>query len=82
MELIFTADTGASRTVIPRKALDKLPSTMQPKLVRSACLVGAGGVSVPEEGKGSFEISLGPHKLIKEVMWQTSRMKPYLDMIY
>lgn len=68
MELIFTADTGASRTVISSKAFDKLPSTMQPKLVRSACLVGAGGVPVPEVGKGSFEISLGPHKLIKEVI--------------
>ncbi|KAH3861496.1 hypothetical protein DPMN_024426 [Dreissena polymorpha] len=68
MELIFTADTGASRTVISSKAFDKLPSTMQPKLVRSACLVGTWGVPVPEVGKGSFEISLGPHKLIKEVI--------------
>ncbi|KAH3712119.1 hypothetical protein DPMN_071798 [Dreissena polymorpha] len=68
MELIFTADTGASRPVISSKAFDKLPSTMQPKLVRSACLVGAGSVPVPEVGKGGFEISPGPHKLIKQVI--------------
>ena len=59
--IIFTADTGASRTVISTKVYNKIAVEKQPKLESSSCLVGAGGLPIQECGKGHFVIRLGMH---------------------
>ena len=57
--ILFTADTGASRTVISTRVYEKIDKEKQPTLQKSSCLVGAGGSSIQERGKGLFAVRLG-----------------------
>ena len=58
--LLFTADTGASKTIISNRVFESLKPEDRPELAKNAKLVGAsGGVSIKEWGKGTFSIKLG-----------------------
>ena len=64
----FTADTGASRTVVSNRVFDKIKLEEQPQLRHSACLVGAGGTPIREKGKAEFELTIGPIKLKQDAI--------------
>jgi hypothetical protein len=57
--LMFTADTGAARTVISTKAFKQIPRDKQPQLKKSCTLAGADGQPLVELGK-----ALGYHHQI------------------
>ena len=53
--LYFTADTGASQTILSKKIYDKIPSEKRPKLKRSVHnITCAGGSVLKEHGKVVF----------------------------
>ena len=64
----FTADTGASRTIISKRLYESLPMEKRPSLNNSSRLIGAGGAPITGAGKAKFEISLGPLDLLPEVL--------------
>ena len=55
--LLFTTDTGASKTIISR-LYDSMEPGDRPALVKTSKLVGASGVSIKGRGKGTFSIKL------------------------
>ena len=57
--LLFTTDTGASRTIISSRFYDTMEPGDRPTLVKTAKLVGASGMNIQERGKGIFTIKLG-----------------------
>ena len=61
--LLFTIDTGASKTFISNRVIDSLKPEDRPELVKTLKLVGASGVRIKERGKGTFVIKLGPVKM-------------------
>ena len=66
--VIFTADTGASATVLSTKLYDKLCEDKKPTLKKSFCLSGAGGVPLNELGKAVFNFKLDNLKLDCEMI--------------
>ena len=48
--LLFTADTGASKTIISRRMYESFKPEDRPKLVKTSKLVGAGGVNIKDLG--------------------------------
>ncbi len=66
--VVFTADTGASRTIISSRVYDRLLDGERPELRRSSCLRGAGGSPIKERGKASFKLTLGPLEIINEAI--------------
>lgn len=61
--VLFTTDTGASKTVLSKRVYDALKSEDKPPLSKSSRLIGAGGTVINEVGKGSFKLQLGPVEL-------------------
>ena len=61
--LLFTADTGASRTIISRRFYEEMAQKDKPILSKTSKLVGASGMTINELGKGTFNMKLGPVKL-------------------
>ncbi|MEW8545559.1 MAG: reverse transcriptase domain-containing protein [Candidatus Thiodiazotropha sp.] len=61
--VLFTADTGASKTVLSKRVYDAMKSEDKPSLSKSSKLIGAGGAIISEVGKGSFKLQLGPVQL-------------------
>jgi len=59
----FTADTGASRTVVSSRVYDQLSIKEKPVLKWSVKLRGAGGSPIHESGVGEFNMKLGPVKV-------------------
>ena len=57
--LLFTADTGASKTIISNRVFESLKPEDRPELAKNAKLVGASGESIKEWGKGTCSIKLG-----------------------
>lgn len=55
--ITYTADTGATKTVISDRIYRQIPD--KPKLHGSAHLTGAGGKPLAELGKAVFTIMLG-----------------------
>ena len=68
MKAVFTADTGATRTVISGRVYDKIPVGRRPRLKPSSCLKGAGGAPLREKGKAEFTLKLGQYELVREVI--------------
>lgn len=66
--LTFTADTGATRTILSTKAFKKIPASKRPKLQNSCSLASADGKPLHEIGKGQFKIDLGNLQLQKELV--------------
>ena len=61
--ILFTADTGASKTILSSRVFESMKPEDRPNLVKTSKLVGASGVSIKERGKGTFNIKLGPVEL-------------------
>lgn len=68
VSLTFTADTGASNTIISRQIYESIPLAARPKLVEATCLVGAGGTLIEGAGKASFDLKLGPLEMVTEAI--------------
>ena len=66
--LLFTTDTGASKTINSTRVYDSMQSRDRPALEKTSRLVGASGVSIKERGKGIFAIKLGPAELEVEAI--------------
>ncbi|CAC5386997.1 unnamed protein product [Mytilus coruscus] len=66
--VVFTADTGATRTVISTKVFKKIPRANRPELQKSNSLASANGQPLKELGKANFELKLCPLLLIKELI--------------
>lgn len=66
--ILFTADTGASKTVLSKRVFYKLDANKRPSLQKSNSLKGAGGTPLNEIGKGHFTIQLGPLELEREMI--------------
>ena len=64
----FTADTGASRTVLSKRVYAKIEECLRPQLNKSGCLKGAGGMPIQEWGKAEFAFKLGPLEVIQEAI--------------
>ena len=68
-QIVFTADSGASKTILSKQAYDNLDKDKRPILTnKSTRLVGAGGVSLNEYGKAIFHITLGSMTIKQEVI--------------
>ena len=69
LPLYFTADTGASKTIVSKKIYEKIPINKRPTLAHSEhSMTCAGGTILKEHGKAIFDLQLGPLKLSKEVI--------------
>ena len=66
--LLFTTDTGASKTIISKRVYESMKTGDRPALIRSTKLVGASGTEIKELGKGLFQLHLGPVKLEVEAI--------------
>ncbi|KAH3857485.1 hypothetical protein DPMN_100092 [Dreissena polymorpha] len=66
--LIFTLDTGASRTIISTRVYQRLPEGSRPSLSKGAKLKGACGAPIAEMGKGMFKLRLGKMEKLKEII--------------
>ena len=67
--VVFTVDTGASRTVVSRRVYDQICEASQLRLEKSACIIrGADGMPIKESGKAVFTLRLGPLEIVKEAM--------------
>lgn len=66
--VVFTADTGATKTIISDRVYNKLDPAYRPTLIKTSCLVGAGGTPINEKGKAIFDIQIGPVSLQKEII--------------
>jgi transposase InsO family protein len=68
VDLTFTADTGATRTIISERIFFKIPEECRPKLEKSASLSGASGQPLVELGKAMFHLKLGELEIDREVI--------------
>ena len=66
--ILFTADTGASKTIVSSRFYDSMCSEDKPELVKSAKLVGASGSPIKEKGKAMFTLHLGTARLQVEAV--------------
>ncbi|XP_052778481.1 uncharacterized protein LOC128215916 [Mya arenaria] len=64
----FTADTGASRTIVSTRVFEQLEVETRPLLDKTARLVGAGGAPIREAGQAKLNLRLGPMQLVEDVM--------------
>jgi hypothetical protein len=62
VNMYFTIDTGASKTVLCKGIYYKISPALRPPLKQTATLSGAGGDIMKEYGKANFEVILGPLK--------------------
>ena len=65
--LLFTTDTGASKTFISNRVFESLKPEDRPELEETS-KVGASGVSIKERGKGTFCLKLGSVKMKVEAI--------------
>ncbi|CAC5411476.1 unnamed protein product [Mytilus coruscus] len=68
VDVIFTADTGACKTVLSEKIFNKIPLLQRPKLRKTSPLTGASGESVKLLGKANFNIILGSLEIVAEIV--------------
>ncbi|KAK3597647.1 hypothetical protein CHS0354_040016 [Potamilus streckersoni] len=68
VKLMFTADTGATKTIIAVRVYNQIPEEKHPPLKKSVTLAGAGGTLLKELGKAMFHLELGPLKLDREII--------------
>jgi len=64
----FTADTGASQTVVSNQVFEAIPVDRRPKLENVPPLVGAGGETITASGIAKFALSLGTLEIEREVI--------------
>ena len=66
--MLFTADTGASRTIVSSRIFESMRPEDKPELTPAAKLVGASGSLISEKGKAIFSLQLGKVKLEMEAI--------------
>ena len=66
--LLFTTDTGASKTIISNRVFESLKPEDRAELVKTSKLVGASSVSIEERGKGTFAMKLKPVQMEEEAI--------------
>ena len=66
--LLFTTDTGASKTIISKKVFEAMKEEDKPVLESSTRLVGPSGSIIKGLGKGSFDIRIGSVQLEVDAM--------------
>ena len=66
--ILFTADTGASKTTVSSRVFDSMRPKDKPELVKTAKLVGASGSPIKEKGEAIFTLQLGTAKLQVEAV--------------
>ena len=66
--LLFTTDTGASKTKISTRVFESAEPKDRPELVKTSKLVGASGASTKERGMDTFVIKLGPVQMEVEAI--------------
>ena len=67
-DVVFTADTGASMTIISKRVYNKIPEVKCPVLDHSVDIVGAGGAIIRGIGRAEFELTLGSLRLLENVL--------------
>ena len=65
--MVFTVDTGATRTILSRKMYDRLLKGARPQLRGAALLRGAGGAYIKEHGRAAFQVRFGRMELEREM---------------
>jgi hypothetical protein len=68
VDLLFTVDNGASRTILSKETYYSIPADRRPSLQKTGSLKGAGGKPLKELGEGIFTIELGGLLLQKKVV--------------
>ena len=68
LPVTFTADTGATRTIVSKRVFEQLSPSDRPVLDRSTCLVGAGGAPIKDAGQARLELHLGSVQMTEEVI--------------
>ncbi|MCG8044792.1 MAG: retroviral-like aspartic protease family protein, partial [Candidatus Thiodiazotropha endolucinida] len=66
--VLFTTDTGASKTVLAKRVFDSMRPEDKPQLSKASKLIGAGGTTIREIGKGEFTLQLGPVRIQVEAI--------------
>ena len=66
--VLFTTDTGASRTIISTRVFHKIEESARPRLKKAGCLKGAGGKPIKELGKAEFALKLESHEVVCEAI--------------
>jgi hypothetical protein len=71
IEVLFTIDTGATRTFMSKRIFEKIPSEKKPELVanpESRPMTGADGKLISRFGKAVLTLELGPLKIDRPVI--------------
>lgn len=68
LQVNFTVDTGAARTVISEKTFNRLPENRKPLLKKSTELCNCSGEPLREKGKANFEIEIGSFTFKRELI--------------
>ena len=68
VNVIFTADTGACKTVLSKKIFHSIPFQKRPKLRKTSPLTGASGENVKLLGKANFKIKLGSLEICTDLV--------------
>ncbi|KAH3801602.1 hypothetical protein DPMN_155258 [Dreissena polymorpha] len=66
--VVFTTDTGASKTIVSSRIFNRLRESEKPKLTDAIGLRGAGGMPIKVMGRGAFRMQLGPVKRLQEAI--------------
>ena len=66
--VVYTTDTGASRTIISQRVYNRISKSRRPVLERSNSLRGASGRPIEEFGKAELTLRMGPYEVTKEVI--------------
>ena len=66
--ILFTADTGASKTIISKRMYEAMRPADKPTLNKSAWLLGPSGDAIKELGKAKFSITLGEMETTAEAV--------------
>ncbi|KAK3096184.1 hypothetical protein FSP39_024155 [Pinctada imbricata] len=65
----YTAETGATKTVISEKLYCRIPQKNRPNITKCTdSIIGAGGKPIKKLGKALFNLELGPLSLQKELV--------------
>ena len=64
--VVFTADTGASKTLISSRVYNKIKEDVRPKLRKTASLRAANGKPILDWGEAQFTMTLGTLEVVKE----------------
>ena len=68
LQVTFTADTGASRTIVSTRVFKQIAPQVCPVIEKTDSLVGAGGAPIRDAGQARMDICLGPLHITKDIM--------------